>query len=142
MLSHTSKYALKALHFISKAASEKQKLPAIEIAERTGIPKPFLSKLLKQLASIDLVSSQKGPNGGFYLNHDQMEKTIMDVIIHLEGKDSFKACILNFEACNEQEPCPIHSLVAKEKSGLRAAINRIKISDLSDDLTYLEKFDP
>ncbi len=138
MLSHTSKYALKALHFISKATSDKAKLPALEISEQTGIPKPFLSKLLKQLASLNIVSSNKGPNGGFFMTEAQLSQSVLDIIIRLEGKDIFKACILNFEACDERTPCPIHALVAKEKSGLRNSINRLKISDLSDDLSYLK----
>jgi len=138
MVSHTSKYALKALHFISKTTIEGDKLPAMEISRRTGIPKPFLSKMLKHLASLGFVSSSKGPRGGFYLDEDQMNRSVLDVLVQLEGKDSLRNCILNFDACNEEKPCPIHILIADEKSRLRASIQNIRISDLSDDLSYLQ----
>lgn len=136
MLSQTAKYAIKALHCISVYGSIHRKMTALEVAELTNIPKPFLSKLLKQLVHRDLISSLKGPNGGFYLTKEQLEQSVMDIITVVEGKDSFQQCVLNFEHCNAANPCPIHDFVSVEKEGLRKAIRSVKLLDMMDNLNY------
>jgi Rrf2 family transcriptional regulator, iron-sulfur cluster assembly transcription factor len=136
MLSNTAKYAIKALHCISKHSDIRNKMTATEIAEITRIPKPFLSKLLKQLAQLDMISSSKGPNGGFYLSQIQLKQSVLKIITTIEGKDSFHMCILNFTSCNADRPCPIHHLISDEKDSLRNAIRKITLLDLSENLNY------
>lgn len=136
MLSHTAKYAIKAIHCISKLGNAQKKITAVEIAELTNIPKPFLSKLLKQLAHLEMITSTKGPHGGFYLTPKQLQRTVMDVIMAVEGKDLFQQCVLNIDFCNAENPCPIHDFVTREKDALRIAIKKIKLLDMSDNLNY------
>lgn len=138
MLSYSSKYALKALHYLSQRATVENKLNAEQLAKFTKVPKPYLSKLFKKLASLDVVSSVRGPNGGFYLTEKQKEQSIFDIVLYIEGQDHFDNCVLNFEACNAKKPCPMHFLINYEKEALRNAIKKIKISDLASDLTYLQ----
>lgn len=137
MFAHTSKYALKALHYLAIHSAKENRVLAKDVAIALGLQKPFLSKILKQLAAKDFIQSVKGPYGGFYLTDEQKERSVMEIIMELEGKDSFSQCILNFENCNEINPCPIHTLVAFEKESLRNAINNVRIADLHNDLNYL-----
>lgn len=137
MFTNASKYGLKALHYIAVNATEEQKIMAKDVANALDLQKPFLSKILKQLATKEFIQSVKGPYGGFYLTDEQKERSVMEIVLELEGKDSFSQCILNFENCNEINPCPIHTLVAFEKESLRNAINNVRIADLHNDLNYL-----
>lgn len=59
-----------------------------------------------------------------------MNRSILDIIIELEGEDIFEKCILRFEACNSDKPCPIHHLVFKEKTQLNMRFRKLKIKDL------------
>ena len=138
MLSHSSKYTLKALHYLSQESTKKEKLNAEQLARFTKVPQPYLSKLFKKLSAVGMVSSVRGPKGGFYLSEKQKEQSIFDIILYLEGEDHFENCILDFEACNAKKPCPIHYLINQEKEALRNTIKKLKISDLSTDLTYLK----
>lgn len=137
MFANTSKYALKALHYISVHSSGEKRVLAKDVAVALDLQKPFLSKILKQLAAKDFIKSVKGPYGGFFLTEEQKSKSVMNIIIELEGRDRFKQCVLNFDNCNEKNPCPIHNLVAFEKEALRNSVNNVRISDLSEDLNYL-----
>jgi Rrf2 family protein len=137
MLAHTSKYGLKALHYIAIYSSEENRILAKDVAKALDLQKPFLSKILKQLATKNFIQSVKGPYGGFYLTEKQKDRSVMDVIIELEGRDRFTQCVLNFENCNEKNPCPIHNLVAFEKESLRNSIKNVRIADLHEDLNYL-----
>jgi Rrf2 family protein len=55
------------------------------IAKYTGIPAGSLAKVLQQLSKAGLVSSQRGPNGGFVLTRSPAALTFMDVIIAADG---------------------------------------------------------
>ena len=137
MFANTSKYALKALHYIAVHSSEEQRVLAKDVALALELQKPFLSKILNQLSPKDFIQSVKGPYGGFYLTKEQKDRSVMDIIVELEGRDSFSQCILNFENCNELNPCPIHKLVAFEKESLHTAIQNVRIADLQENLNYL-----
>ncbi|RME44424.1 MAG: transcriptional regulator, partial [Caldilineae bacterium] len=45
-----------------------QPIPARKVAQRTGVPQPFLHKIVSELVKEGLVSSQAGPSGGLRLN--------------------------------------------------------------------------
>lgn len=130
MLANSSKYAIRALHHLRKQPEKDQKLLSSEIAKAIKVPKPFLSKLLKQMAAANFVSSKKGRKGGFFLTEKQLDNSILDIIILVEGKDRLKQCALNLENCNERNVCSIHHLIAQEKENLRIKYASIRVRDL------------
>ncbi|MCW5518590.1 Rrf2 family transcriptional regulator [Aureitalea sp. L0-47] len=130
MLANSSKYAVKAVRYLVNNASGSSKQSVKDIAGEIDVPKPFLSKLLQQLSSKNLISSTKGPGGGFYITDEQMEHSILNVIVEVEGKDRLKQCALNLENCDDINPCCIHHLIAKQKEALHRAYFEIKIKDL------------
>ena len=130
MLSNASKYALKAMNYLVKNTSPKNRLFSKEIAEATDIPKAFLSKILHQLSQKNFVSAVKGPKGGFFLTDEQKENSIMEIIIEVEGKDTIGQCILNLEHCDASNPCPIHHFIERAKNDLHRSLRGIRLSDL------------
>ena len=77
MFTNSSKYAIKALCVIVEETSINHKLLVKEIAEQTGIPRPFLSKILQQLSSKNYISSTKGRHGGFYIEEQQLDNSLL-----------------------------------------------------------------
>lgn len=132
MLANNTKYAITGLGHIMKNSVKGEITKVGEIAERHDIPQAFLSKILQQLTRAGFLSSKKGPNGGFYLTEEQMQTSIMDIVIELEGEDFFSNCLLRFEACNNENPCPVHFLLIKEKDAITNKFRKIKIVDLID----------
>jgi len=130
MLANSSKYAVKAIVYLVNNSAQDEKKLAIEVAKCAEVPKPFISKLLRQLSSKKLISSSKGPNGGFYISEDQLKGSLLDIIVEVEGKDRLSQCALNFENCNEEKPCPVHHLIALEKASLHNKFKGILLKDL------------
>lgn len=130
MLSKYSKYALKALVFIVTHSSEDEKLLVKVIASKTKVSRPFLSKILQELASKDILSSTKGRRGGFYVTQEQLNGSILDIIVETEGMDKLQHCMLNFENCDAQNPCPLHNNIAPAKDALRNSLKHITLGDL------------
>jgi Rrf2 family protein len=61
------------------------------IARKKGIPERFLLKVLKPLVSARVLSSVKGPNGGYHLARAPGDITLLDVIEAVDGPISGQA---------------------------------------------------
>lgn len=140
MFTNASKYAIKALCVIVEQTSVERKLLVKEVAEQTGIPRPFLSKILQQLSSKKFISSTKGRHGGFYIEEKQLENSLLDIIIEVEGKNRLQRCAINFENCDSDNPCPIHNFISAAKNELQENIRNIRLRDLrkKDNMLLLE----
>jgi len=73
---------------------------------------------LQQLAKNDLISSIKGPNGGFYLTETDSENSLWDVVKCIDGVDKFENCFLGLSSCSDKNPCPVHFIVSPFKDKL------------------------
>ncbi len=55
-----------------------------------------------------MVSSTKGPNGGFYLDKKNRDKSVWDIIESIDGTEKFDQCFLGLSKCSDEQPCPVH----------------------------------
>ena len=78
-LSRTSSYALHALAYMSQEKSDKP-VASHTIARSRGIPERFLLKILNPLVSAGILSSLKGPHGGYRLARSASDITLLEVI--------------------------------------------------------------
>ena len=133
MLSNSSKYAVKALVHLVNHSSEDNKILVKHLAKATEIPQPYLSKILQQLTAKNYLSSVKGRNGGYFITQSQGENSVLDIVVGIEGKDQLQLCILNFDNCDNNNPCSIHHLVASQKDALRKNFKAIRLKDLATE---------
>ncbi|MCL6266292.1 RrF2 family transcriptional regulator [Flagellimonas myxillae] len=116
MLSNASKYAIRAILYLGMETKRKEKMGVKIIAEALDTPQPFLAKLLQQLAKNNLVSSSKGPTGGFFLEDSNLENSIWDIVKCIDGTEKFERCFLGLPDCNDANPCPVHFSVIPFKN--------------------------
>jgi Rrf2 family protein len=122
MLSNTCKYALRAVLYLAINNEKGEKTGIKKISRDLDIPTPFLGKILQNLAKHKILSSTKGPNGGFGLGKDIKDILLMDIVDVIDGQDSFHKCVIGIKYCSEQEnPCTLHTRYAE----LREEIRRI-----------------
>lgn len=113
-----------------------------DIYEKINVPKTYLSKLLQDLARHQIVSSVRGPKGGFYMSKENMEKPIASVIEVIDGKRRLKSCLLSLEDCNNDAPCPLHNLFVPARTKLIKSLEHKTIEELSKDLKDKKAFLP
>lgn len=118
MLSNACKYAIRSILYLAINSNESKKIGVKTIAEELETPQPFLAKLLQKLTRDKLVSSTKGPNGGFYLNQKNKEYAIWDVVKSIDGTSKFDNCFLGLKKCNDKNPCPVHFIAAPFKQSI------------------------
>ncbi len=128
--SDTVRYALMALSYL--ATNKGRLVKADEIARSQNIPKPFLSKILHELSRRDILTSVKGPKGGFALKVDPSKLTMWDVVVLLGEENKFNACVLMPDKCEEYEtnPCSIHHRWEKLKKKIVDFLRETTIEDL------------
>jgi Rrf2 family protein len=132
MLSKAAKYAIRSTLHLANNSSALNKINIMTLAKEVNVPAPFVAKLLQQLAKANIVSSTKGPTGGFYLSEVNMKKSLWDVIITIDGEDKFQECFLGLPECNAANPCEFHDTAAKYRHELIADFKSKSFSSIMD----------
>ena len=131
MLSNTSRYAIRAVIYIALHCKDGHKIGIKQISKDLKIPTPFLGKILQSLAKHKLLSSTKGPHGGFGLSKKANEISLMDIVEVVDGIDNFESCILGLPSCTKDEAhCPIHQSYAELRSQLKTLFQTENIGEL------------
>lgn len=131
MFSKSCKYAIRAVLYLAVHSDEEKRYGVKEIAEALDIPGPFLAKLLQQLSRQGLISSAKGPSGGFYLNDENKSAPLRLVIESIDGPEIFYSCILGLPVCSSENPCPLHTKAIAYREGLLKLVDDQSIRDLA-----------
>lgn len=139
MFTRMTKYGIRAIFYIAKEGGQNKRFKANLIASELQIPEPFLKKILQQLSQKKLVSSSKGPGGGFYMSHENLQKTIFDIVIVLEGNDIFNKCVLDLHDCSDRNPCPLHDKYSILKKGIEEKFKEQTIQYIIDNLDGMIK---
>jgi Rrf2 family iron-sulfur cluster assembly transcriptional regulator len=120
MLSNKSKYAIRAVIFIAyKSQFEANPIGGKYISEHLKMPLPFTVKILQELVKGNIISSLKGPGGGFFLNEENEKKNLMDLITVFGDDKFFSACALGLPECSDERPCPVHEDFGKCRANIR-----------------------
>ncbi|UCC74503.1 MAG: Rrf2 family transcriptional regulator [Gemmatimonadota bacterium] len=107
MISKTAEYALRAVvHIVREGKGAAMR--ANEIAEELDVPANYLSKTLHQLARAGVLSSERGPRGGFRLARSPEDLSLADVLEPLDATWLESGCLLGLPRCSDEAACPLH----------------------------------
>ena len=134
MFSNSSKYAIKAVLYLALNSSEENKIMVKDIAEPINVPQAYIAKLLQELSRQKVVSSTKGPKGGFYLSDEDKKKPLKRIVHVIDGEKRINSCLLSLENCNDKKPCPLHEMAAPLRKELLDSLENKSICDLANDV--------
>lgn len=135
MLSNTSKYAIRAVLYLASNSEDGIKIGIKQISRDLGLPTPFLGKILQLLAKHKILSSTKGPNGGFGLGRAGKDIILMDIVEIIEGADIFRRCVIGVKNCDEQElHCALHVKYSKIREEIKKVFEEVTIEELSNNI--------
>lgn len=134
MFSKSSEYAIRAAIYISAESSLDKKVGITEICEHILAPQHFTAKIMQILTRHDIVSSQKGVNGGYYLNKGQRKIKLIEIISAVDGNPLFAGCVLGLDSCSETEPCPLHQPYRAIRSAIKNMIEKSTIGAMATKL--------
>jgi len=122
-------HGLRAVIFIATRNSESP-VRGEDIATEEDLPQPFLSKILKVLASRTILHSVRGPGGGFKLARPASQIRLLDIVEAIDGLSMFEECALGWKSCRDEQPCPLHQSWKPMREGLRAYLTNTSVADL------------
>lgn len=82
-------------------------IPGSVIAEATGVPTKYLSKILSDLVRTGLLDSARGKSGGFSLRKPAKRIRLIDIIAPYEQLQTDN-CPFGNQRCSDRNPCLAH----------------------------------
>lgn len=92
-----------AYHSMMMILTSKERLNANEIADRLKASRHHVSKVLQRLVKDDLLSSNRGPAGGFIIKRDASQITLYDIYRSIEGNIESYECNIDDPICSNKK---------------------------------------
>ncbi len=125
-------YASRALLSLALHEDETGPTSVRDIAERTGLPQPYLEQILLALKGAGIVRSKRGVGGGYILAREPGEITLGEIVSAVDGpimvgdfgephKDG---------ACDHEGQCVLLAVWAGFSSRIRAQLDSFTLADI------------
>ena len=126
MLSKTAEYALRAVTCMGCQAEKPAS--ADFLAEKTKVPRRYLTRVLQDLAAAGVCHSRPGPGGGYVLSQPTETLTILDVINAVDPLERITSCPLGLDS--HTELCPLHAELDRAYAATESAFANVTIKQL------------
>lgn len=134
VFSKTCGYAMRAVFFIAYRTASGGRVGIKEIASGIDSPEHFLAKILQELTKKGIISSVKGPNGGFYVDAVSLKLPLADVVKAVDGDGIFTGCAMGLEYCSERNPCPLHNEFKAIRNRIQELMYSTTIGEFNEEL--------
>jgi Rrf2 family protein len=101
-----------------------------EIAEKYDIPKELLAKILQNLVKNKVLTSTKGPNGGYKIATDPSKVNMTNFFEFIEGPFGIIDCHLD-SGCEKQRKCTIKAPLDKINDSIRSVFDNMTLEEIT-----------
>lgn len=125
-------YASRALLSLALHGAESTPTSVRDIAERTGLPQPYLEQILLALKGAGLVRSKRGVGGGYVLARPAGEITLAQIVSAVDGPiaaGDFGAPHTN-GACDHEGQCVLLAVWADVSEHMRTHLQSFTLADM------------
>ena len=133
MISQKTRYALRALLFL---AEEDGGVPVqlARIASSQNVPPKYLELIMLDLKKGGLVTSQRGPKGGYFLTRGAADISFGQIVRVMEGPIALISCAsVNFYApcgdCHDEATCAIRRAFTELRDRSTEILDRISLAE-------------
>ena len=116
-------------------------LPVARLAELNDLPAPYLNKQLQALVHAGVLTSTRGPGGGFALARPASEISVLDVVLAIEGEEEAFRCTeirqrgpMPTSARDCRVPCQIAAVMHDAEVAWRASLAGRTIADIAAEV--------
>lgn len=131
-LSVKSKYALYSMIYLEKN-KKKGNITSLEIANSFNISIIYLEQVLVTLKKNNLITSTKGPQGGYRIRKKAKDITILEILVLFENN------LIDFHVTNKTEiDVVINKIITDQlNSIIKTSLTNITLKQLIDELDYI-----
>ena len=123
-------YALRGILYVALKHEVHAPVQLSEIASVLGVPRHFMGKIMKRVVQKNILSSQKGPAGGFMINESTLSRFLIDLYQVTDRTEELNNCVLTKGICSSENPCSLHKLVLPLRGPIHAILYETTINDL------------
>ena len=117
---------------LAALAGEPQRVQtAAALAAQTHIAAPTVSKLLKQLQRVGLVSSTRGVHGGYQLARPAAQISAAGILDALEGPVALTDCSAGHGYCGIEDTCRVGRVWQRLNLAVRRALYDVSLAQLA-----------
>jgi Rrf2 family iron-sulfur cluster assembly transcriptional regulator len=144
MFSKSCEYGIRASIYVAKNTLKSRKVSLVEVAKHTDSPPAFMAKVLQKLTKLNILSSSKGPTGGFFVEIENLKKiSVLSIVLAIDGDGVFANCTLGLRRCDGQRPCPMHFKFIKIRDEMKEMLEdstlQLLAEQVSDGITFLKR---
>src|SRR3954462_11522087 len=124
-------YAARALLSLALHAEREGPTSVRDIAERTGLPQPYLEQILLALKGAGLVRSKRGVGGGYVLARMPADITLGEIVSAVDGPIVVGDFGLPHEngACDHEGPCVLLDVWPNVGEPMRSSLDSYTLAD-------------
>jgi len=134
VFSQTAEYALRAVVFLAERPPG-TRWAAQKIADGTQIPSGYLSKIMQSLARHQVVSSQRGPSGGFSLGRPPRQISLYEILKAVDPIQRIHKCPLNLPE-HATSLCALHRSLDDALALVEQKFRESSVEDLLVGTTF------
>jgi Rrf2 family protein len=127
-------YAARALVSLSLHSDDSGPTSVRDIAERTGLPQPYLEQILLALKGAGLVRSKRGVGGGYVLARSVEEISLADIVSAVDGPIVAGDFGQPHQdgACDHEGQCVLLALWGEVGEQMRRHLAAVSLADVRD----------
>jgi Rrf2 family iron-sulfur cluster assembly transcriptional regulator len=127
-------YAARALVSLALHADSSGPTSVRDIAERTGLPQPYLEQILLAVKGAGLVRSKRGVGGGYVLARPAEEITLADIVSAVDGPIAVGDFGLPHQdgACDHEGQCVLLAIWGEAGERMRQHLMATTLADVRD----------
>jgi Rrf2 family protein len=132
-----SDYALVALLHLVRHGDRVSS--AREIADQNQVPSAILMNILKTLSQNSMITSVRGPRGGYRMTRAPQDISLLTIISAVEGpvnlfqcsrQDLPDECERDGQGCEREDWCPVSPSAREVSRRLRAFLESVTLADI------------
>jgi FeS assembly SUF system regulator len=112
------------------ASKTYQQHSAHSLSDAVNMPLPTVQKVLKALSSSNLLTSERGAQGGYNLSRSPKQISIAEIIAAIEGPIALTECVSDDSHCEQASHCDVQTNWARINNAVFHALDEVKLSDM------------
>lgn len=134
MLTQRSRYALRAMLFLSDSPPGSTPTPMHRIAAEANVPRKFLELILADLRDANLLFSHRGKMGGYTLSRASHMISLGDIIRVIEGPLALVPCVSRTayrpcRDCKDEATCAIRHAMMRVRDETARILDGTSLAD-------------
>lgn len=125
-ISQTAEYALRAVVYLAQHGGAPRSGDVI--ADATDVPRNYLTKVLQELAKVDLIVVSRGPGGGYSITRDPARISVLEVVSTVDPSWRIQQCPLGNP--HHVKLCPLHRKLDQIAALAETAMRTTSIAEL------------